>query len=78
MDFFSLRENSPYSEVFWPVFPGIRPEYGEYSVNIQSECGKKADQKNAKYGHFSRSVFTYFFILIGSNCNKFRLFERER
>ena len=45
MNFFSLRENSPYSEVFWPVLSGIRPEYGEYSVNIQSECGKKRTRK---------------------------------
>ena len=38
----TLREECPYSELFWSVFSRIRIEYGEIqiSLRIQSECGK--------------------------------------
>ena len=53
----ALREKCPYSGFFWSVFSRIWTEYGEilrisaYSVRMR----QNADQKNSKYGHFSRS-----------------------
>ena len=55
---FPLCEKCPYSEFFWSVFSLIRTEYGEirsifpYSVRMR----ENTDQKNSKYGHFSRIV----------------------
>ena len=54
----TLRENCPYSELFWSVFPRIRTEYGKiqsiYSFSIRMR--ENTDQKNLEYGHFSRST----------------------
>ena len=54
----TLREKCPYSDVFWSVFSLIWTEYGEilrsispYSVRMK----ENTDQKNYKYGPFSRS-----------------------
>ena len=53
-----LHEKCPYLEFFWSAFSLIWIECGEvrsifpYSVRIQ----ENKDQKNSKYGHFSRSV----------------------
>ena len=40
-----------------PYFPAFYLNMERYSVSlhIQSECGKKTDKKNSKYGHFSCS-----------------------
>ena len=54
----SLRENCPYSELFWSAFSRIWTEYGEvlhispYSVRTQ----ENANQNNSEYGRFLRSV----------------------
>ena len=54
----TLREKSPYSELFWSAFSRIRTEYGEilpispYSVQMR----ENADQNNSEYDHFLRSV----------------------
>ena len=51
-----LCENSPYSELFWPVFSRILTECGEiprispYSIQMR----EITDQNNSKYGHFSQ------------------------
>ena len=51
----------PYSEFFWSVFSLIHTEYGDllgkclHWVRIQ----ENTDQKNPKYGLFSRSVHEY-------------------
>ena len=56
----TLRENFPYSELFWAVFSRIRTEYGEilrispHSVQMR----ENVDQNNSKYGHFLRSAFS--------------------
>ena len=53
----ALRENCPYSEIFWSVFSRIWTENGEilsispYSVRML----EIAVQKNAEKGHFSNS-----------------------
>ena len=55
---FALREECPYSELFWSVFSHIWNEYREilrispYSVRMR----ENADQNNSEYGHFLRSV----------------------
>ena len=36
----TLREDYPYSKLFWSAFYGIWTAYGEVSLHIQSECGK--------------------------------------
>ena len=57
----ALREKCSYSEFFWSVFSHIRTEYGEirsispFSVRMR----ENTDQKNSKYGYFSRSVGPY-------------------
>ena len=57
----TLPEKCPYLDFFWSVFSPIRTEYGEilhispYSVRMR----ENTDQKNSKYGHFSRSVKIY-------------------
>ena len=57
----ALSEKHPYLELFWPVFSGIRTEYGEilrispFSSRIQ----ENADQNNSEYGHFLRSVVLF-------------------
>ena len=54
----SLREKCPYSEIFFSVVFRMRTEYREigsispYSVQMR----EITDQKNSKYGTFSRSV----------------------
>ena len=54
----TLRENFPYSELFWAEFSRIRTEYGEilrispHSVQMR----ENVDQNNSKYGHFSCSA----------------------
>ena len=55
--YFSLRKKCPYSELFWSVF-------FPHSVRIRTECGKKTDQNNSEYGHFSRSVLCMLYYLI--------------
>ena len=51
------------SGVFWTVFFRIQTEYGEilrvsqYSVRMR----ENTDQKNSKYGHFSRSAYLPYF-----------------
>ena len=56
--FVSLHERHRYSELFWSLFSRIRTEYGDivristYSVELR----ENTDQKNIKYGHFSRSL----------------------
>ena len=46
-----MREKCPNSEFFWPVFSGIRTEYGEIpekyfvSLGIMSKCGKMRTRK---------------------------------
>ena len=46
-----MREKCPNSEFFWPVFSGIRTEYGEIpekyfvSLGIISKCGKMRTRK---------------------------------
>ena len=53
----TLREECPYSEIFWSVFFRIRTEFGgilrisSYSVRMRVNV----DRKNSKYGHFLRS-----------------------
>ena len=57
----SLSEKCPYSKFFWSVFSRIPTEYGKilrispYSVRVL----ESTDQKNSKYGHFSRGVYKY-------------------
>ena len=52
----TLRKKCPYSELFWPVFSGIRTEYGEilgispYLVQMR----ENTDQNNSEYWHFLR------------------------
>ena len=52
-----MRENCPYSELFWSVFSLILTEYREiprispYSVRMR----ENTDQNNSEYGHFLRS-----------------------
>ena len=54
MQRYSLRENYPYSELFWSAFSRIRTEYGQilrispYSVRMR----ENTDQKNSEYGKF--------------------------
>ena len=56
-----LRENYPYSDLFWSAFSRIWTEYEEilhispYSVRNQ----ENADQNNSEYGHFLRSVLFF-------------------
>ena len=46
-----MREKCPNSEFFWPLFSGIRTEYGEIpekyfvSLGIMSKCGKMRTRK---------------------------------
>ena len=53
----ALRKKSPHSEFFWSVSSRIWTEYREtrsifpYSIRMK----ENKDQKNSKYGHFSRS-----------------------
>ena len=55
---FSLRENCPYSELFWAVFSYIRTEYGQihsispYLVRMR----ENTDQTYSEYGHFLHNV----------------------
>ena len=44
--FDTLRENCPYLEFFWSVFPRIWTEYGEIFLT---------DKENSEYGQFLRS-----------------------
>ena len=63
LQYYTLRESCPYSEIFWSVFSHIRTEYrpvSPYSVRMQ----ENTDQKNSKYGHFSRSDTEW--LLLGS------------
>ena len=54
MQRYSLRENYPYSELFWSAFSRIRTEYGQilrispYSVRMR----ENTDQKNSEYRKF--------------------------
>ena len=49
--FSALHEKCPYSEFFWSPFSRILL----YSVRMW----KNKDQKNSKYGHFSRSADSF-------------------
>ena len=53
----ALREKCPYSEFLWSVFSHIWTEYGEIRSNslYSVRMWENANQKNSKYGHFSRS-----------------------
>ena len=59
----TLREKYLYSKFFWSIFSCIRTEYGEirnispYSVRMRGNT----DQKNSKYGLFSRSTRNSFY-----------------
>ena len=57
-----LKYSYPYSEFFWSVFSRIWTEYREIRIiSLRSIwMQENTDQKNYKYGHFSRSVFYYF------------------
>ena len=49
----------PYSEFFWSLFYRIQIEYEEI-IRISPHLVRmreNTDQKNSKYGHFSRSDF---------------------
>ena len=54
----TLREKSPYSELFWSVFSHIRTQYRKillitpFSVRMR----ENKDQNNSEYGHFLRSA----------------------
>ena len=58
VSFLKLQEKCPYSVFFWTVFSAIRAEYREIrSISPYSiEMRENTDQKNSKYGYFSRSV----------------------
>ena len=60
----TLREKSPYSELFWPVFSHIRTKYGApYSARMW----EKMDQNNSEYGDFLRSDRNCNSVLIPEN-----------
>ena len=58
IDYSSLTEKSPYSEIFWSVFSHIGTEYkrilhiSPYSIRMR----ENAEQNNSEYGHFLRSA----------------------
>ena len=60
-----LWEKCQYWEFYWSIFSGIQTKYREilhisqYSIQMTENM----DQKNPEYGHFSRIVLNYFFIL---------------
>ena len=66
-----LREECPYSELFWSVFSLIRTEYGEillvspYSIQMR----ENTDQNNFEYGHFFCSVKQFRIMSITSSIN---------
>ena len=55
----SLRQECPYSKLFWSAFSRIRTEHKEilrispYSLRMR----KTTDQNNSEYGHFLYSVY---------------------
>ena len=55
----SLREKSPYLELFWPTFSCNRNEYGETQRYLMQE---NTDQNNSKYGLFLRSEYLHICI----------------
>ena len=69
----SLREKFLYSELFCPVFSGIRTEYGKirsispYSVQMR----ENADRNNSEYGHFLRSVGNFRLLKSSQNSCSF-------
>ena len=75
----ALSEKYPYLELFWPVFSGIRTEYGEilhispFSVRIQ----ENADQNNFEYGHFLRSVVLFWNRKLVLYCIIFRVIPQD-
>ena len=64
-DLYALCKKCPHSDFYWSVFDHIRTDYGDircvslYSVRMR----KSMEQKNSKYGHFSRSDYLCFKIL---------------
>ena len=54
----TLRKKCPYLEFFWSVLSCIRNEYGDlvFKLAYSVRMWKNTDQKNYKYGYFSRSV----------------------
>ena len=54
------HEKCPYSVFSWSVFSRIWSEYGEIqSISLYLvDMPENTDQKNTKYGHFSRGVFS--------------------
>ena len=61
-DLYALCKKCPHSDFYWSVFDHIRTDYGDirclslYSVRMR----KSMEQKNSKYGHFSRSDYLCF------------------
>ena len=55
-----LRENFPYSHLFWSVFRCIRTEYGEiFRISLYSVWMRKnTDQNNSEYGNYLRSHYS--------------------
>ena len=55
----SLCEKYPYSEFLWSLFTRIRTEYRQilFISPFLVQMWENTDQKNSKYGRFSRSVF---------------------
>ena len=60
LTYVSLRKKWPYSELFWsaffPYFPAFDQYLSVFSPYVR-KCQKNADQNNAEYGHFLRSVW---------------------
>ena len=57
--FIPLREKCRYSEFFWSIYSRIRTEYWDIVFIFPYSAGmirSGHDQKNSKYGHFSRSL----------------------
>ena len=73
---YTLRENCPYSGLFWSVFSRIRTEYreiGSISVRVQ----ENKDQNNSEYGHFLHTGQTSFIITQASRKTSFSLIHRS-
>ena len=73
----TMRENCPYSELFWSVFCRIWTEYEEilrissYSVRIR----ENADQNNSEYGHFYVMITSDLLILFDDSAYLVMLFD---
>ena len=54
----TVRESSPYSELFWSIFSRIWTEYRQilHIPPYFAQMRENTDQNNSEYGHFLRSV----------------------